>query len=276
MNIDDYIASGILESYVLGMSSAQENALIECLIRTNPVVAEEVHAIRETFERSALEGKMEPPADLKKRIWSRLAAESIQSPQQETKLPDPEAGIIPLKTGAKEQARENRSRLGVAASLTLFLASSALAFYFYTQNKEMNTRLARLESGSQKREEAMRVKEEYLEFLADKETEKITLAGVPGMSDAKATVFWNKKNKHVMLSDVALPKAPENMQYQLWAIAGGKPVDAGTLDVDHEGRLLEMKPVGNSQAFAITLEPMGGSPVPHLEELCVIGNISTH
>ncbi len=245
---------------MLGQTDAQENALIECLVKTNPAVAEEVRLIRESMEQFARENSMEPPAELKSQIWAQL--------QQET--PEQEAKILPL---AVETPARNTSWLRVAASLVLILTASALAVYFYAQNEKTNERLAQLESDTQTLEKTNRTQQDYLAFLAHKETSKVMLAGVPGKEEAKATVFWNRQNKHVMLSDVQLPEAPDNMQYQLWAIMDGKPVDAGMLDVDHAGKLLEMKEIGNSQAFAITLEPMGGSPDPHLDALCVIGNV---
>ncbi|MCE3295593.1 MAG: hypothetical protein K0R65_1307 [Crocinitomicaceae bacterium] len=270
MNIEEYIASGILESYVLGQTSAQENALIECLVKTNPAVAEEVRLIRLTFEQLAESSKIQPPTELKSQIWAQLRQEEVQAAPSKEETPQPEAKIVSL-----EERREpkNGSWLRVAASVTVIAVSSAFAVYFFVENKRMNERLAQLESNSEQLEKSNKTQQDYLAFLADKETNKIMLAGVPDKPDAKATVFWNPKNKHVMLSDARLPKAPENMQYQLWAIVDGKPVDAGMLDVDHEGKLLEMKTIGNSQAFAITLEPMGGSPEPHLEDLCVIGNV---
>lgn len=269
MNIEDYIASGILESYVLGQTGPQENALIECLVKTNPAVAEEVNQIRETLAQLAQRNRMEPPAALKAQIWAQLKQEDAPKPAE--KSPELEARVIPMTQSPAAPA--THSWLRVAASLILILASSALATYFYLQNQKMDIRLAQLEADSQKLQKSNQTQQDYLTFLADKETSKIMLAGVPDKPEAKATVFWNKKNKHVMLTDVKLPKAPDNMQYQLWAIRDGKPVDAGMIELDHEGRLLEMKTIDNSQAFAITLEPMGGSPEPHLEDLCVIGNV---
>lgn len=270
MNIEEYIASGILESYVLGQTTAQENALLECLVKTNPAVAEEVRLIRETFEQLANDSKMQPPPALKAQIWSQLQEEEQQAPENVEGSPQPEAKIVSMQPGDRS---DKGSWFRVAASVILILGSSALAFYFYRQNREMDQRLAQLESSAQELEKSNKTQQDYLAFLADKETSKIMLAGVPQKPNAKATVFWNKKNKHVMISDVKLPKAPENMQYQLWAIVDGKPVDAGMLDLNHEGKLLEMKTIDNSQAFAITLEPMGGSSEPHLEDLCVIGDV---
>ncbi len=68
-----------------------------------------------------------------------------------------------------------------------------------------------------------------------------------------------------------LPTPPTDKQYQLWALVDGKPVDAGMI-TDLED-LQAMKEMPEAQAFAITLEPKGGSVNPTLEQLYVIGNV---
>lgn len=275
MNIEEYISSGILESYVLGQTSEQENALITCLIKTNPLVAEEVRVIQESFELLAQESSIAPPKELKDIIWRELEKEN----SSESK-PEKEDNIISLvqnptenQNPASEEKVIQLNWMKYAASFALIILSSSFAVYFYFQNKEMNQRFALLEKNTGELKQAEKTKQEYIQFLASNQTEKIVLAGVPEKPNAKALVFWNKTNKHVMLSEVSLPETPKDMQYQLWAIVDGKPVDAGMLDLDAEGKLLEMKTIESSQAFAITLEPMGGSASPHLEDLCVIGNV---
>lgn len=275
MNIEEYISSGILESYVLGQTSEQENALITCLIKTNPLVAEEVRLIQESFELLAQEASISPPKELKDIIWGELEKESSTE-----STPEAEGNVISLVRNHTESQNSGRqesviqlSWMKYAASFALIILSSFFAFYFYLQNKDMSQRLAQLEKNTGTLKQSEKVKQEYIQFLASNQTEKIILTGVPEKPNAKALVFWNKKNKHVMLSEVSLPETPKNMQYQLWAIVDGKPVDAGMLDLDAEGKLMEMKTIESSQAFAITLEPMGGSASPHLEDLCVIGNV---
>jgi anti-sigma-K factor RskA len=71
-----------------------------------------------------------------------------------------------------------------------------------------------------------------------------------------------------------LPQPSSDLQYQLWAIVDGNPVDLGVFDILNEKELvtkdLDLKKI---QAFAVTLEKKGGSPSPNLEKLYVIGNV---
>jgi anti-sigma-K factor RskA len=71
-----------------------------------------------------------------------------------------------------------------------------------------------------------------------------------------------------------LPPLAESKQYQLWAIVDGKPVDLGMLPNEkQESLLLRMKDVSEPQAFAITIEPKGGSARPTLDQMIVLGKI---
>ncbi|MDQ0065658.1 anti-sigma factor [Chryseobacterium lathyri] len=53
-------------------------------------------------------------------------------------------------------------------------------------------------------------------------------------------------------------KAPEGMQYQLWAIADGKPVSAGVYTEEKNSKNSSCH-IPKAQAFAITLEKQNGS-----------------
>ncbi|MDX1642909.1 MAG: anti-sigma factor [Thermoanaerobaculia bacterium] len=54
--------------------------------------------------------------------------------------------------------------------------------------------------------------------------------------------------------------------YQLWYIAAGEPVSAGTFEVDSEGQAMivveEIVPPETIDAWAVTVEPQGGVPQP--------------
>ena len=69
---------------------------------------------------------------------------------------------------------------------------------------------------------------------------------------------------------------PADKQYQLWALKDGQPIDMGVFDpVTPEDGLLEMGRVPGADAFAVTLEPRGGSANPTLEEMYVYGTPAT-
>ena len=72
MNLQEYISSGIIESYVLGMASDKERLEFERLAKKYP----ELIMIRNDFELSleheALVNAVAPPAYVKEEIFARI------------------------------------------------------------------------------------------------------------------------------------------------------------------------------------------------------------
>jgi anti-sigma-K factor RskA len=90
------------------------------------------------------------------------------------------------------------------------------------------------------------------------------------------TVAFSPGKKEVMidLSSLKMPVNDQEHQYQLWALVDGKPVDLGVFDsTDDRSGMKRMKSVSGAQAFAVTLEPKGGSVNPTMEQMMAIGSI---
>ena len=99
------------------------------------------------------------------------------------------------------------------------------------------------------------------------------MKGTPLSAESSVFIHWNKKNSEVFVDVASLPAAPEGMQYQLWAIVDGKPMDMGVFDVTKEGDIQKMNSIAKASAFAVTLEKKGGSPTPSLEKMYVMGAV---
>jgi len=54
----------------------------------------------------------------------------------------------------------------------------------------------------------------------------------------------------------------------------GKPVDAGMIDMNEAAPFMKLKNIPRAEAFAITLEKKGGSPVPTMDALYVMGKVT--
>jgi anti-sigma-K factor RskA len=67
------------------------------------------------------------------------------------------------------------------------------------------------------------------------------------------------------------PSPPPGRTYQAWYIAGGRPVSAGVFGGSPNGlQVVQLAPLDQAaQAFAVTLEPAGGSTQPTTEPLFV-------
>jgi anti-sigma-K factor RskA len=98
----------------------------------------------------------------------------------------------------------------------------------------------------------------------------VRLNGLKVAPKAKATACWCPDSKELYFSSESLPAPPSGMEYQLWAIVDGKPVDAGMIKMD--SGMQKMKQISNATAFAVTLEKTGGSLTP-TGDMYVMGNI---
>jgi hypothetical protein len=265
LETESFIASGILERYFLGECSEFEIVLVEKMLQGNPTIQQEYLEIQQAFQTVAMENAIEPNDALQTHIWNAMNAESTS--------------VVTLKPHS-EKNQKSISWLAYAATFTLLFSVSSLAIYFFSElnisQKAMASNLQKvkdLNAQVLKTKDSLNQIESKLNLIADPSTLKVTLAGVPTSKDAHAVIFWNQKQKQVILTGIELPKSPEEKQYQLWALVDGKPINAGVFNSSSNHDLISMKSIAKSQAFAITLEPKGGSPTPHLEALCVIGNV---
>lgn len=72
MNIEDYIASGILEKFVFGRLSEDECKEILVLAEEHPAIQEEIQSIEESMELVARAYAVAPPAKLKQSIFDAI------------------------------------------------------------------------------------------------------------------------------------------------------------------------------------------------------------
>jgi hypothetical protein len=125
----------------------------------------------------------------------------------------------------------------------------------------------RRESEIQSMRQILAEKEETLQILEARETQFSQLVGLAPSPSAFGKVFWNPNANAGLLFTFGLPPLPSGKVYQLWAIQGKTPIDAGIFSPDREGRgPFKVKSLPNPrqavQLFAITIEPSGGSPQP--------------
>jgi anti-sigma-K factor RskA len=94
----------------------------------------------------------------------------------------------------------------------------------------------------------------------------VQLAGLGPTPGAVGHAFVNPQAKKAVFYAFDLPAAAPGKTYELWWIAAGRPVPAGTFTVDGHGaarvEVDNVDPSGPIQAWAVTVEPAGGVPQP--------------
>ncbi|WP_159478461.1 anti-sigma factor domain-containing protein [Chryseobacterium sp. 18068] len=274
MDSKEYISSGILESYILGLASPEEAGILECVMKNNAEVKAAYEEAQKTFELLATAQAMTPPIDLKAKIWDKIQLEqTVEDEKPVIPINNVEPKLETQHIGQEIRVEKNKSwkNFAVAASV-LFLVSIAGNLYWINSQKEIKNEIAVLKSDKQSQNLAMQNLEQKLKITSNPNMLKIVLAGVEKHPESNAVVYWDKTSKDVYLTTNSLPKAPEGMQYQLWAIADGKPVSAGMYTDDKDAKIA-LANIPNAQAFAITLEKEGGSEIPTMENMYVMGGV---
>lgn len=265
MDIQSYIASGKLELFVLGELSEREEAEVLELAARYPEIREELNQIEEAFFQLDNQTGNGPSADLQSKVMETWEKEVLGASKPEAK----EVVLQPWKT------------YFAAASLTAVFAS-AVAVYFATQYFGLNQRfLALVEEKAVLAEDLDRYKVNYeqvdtqLDVLLTGNFVKIPMKGdaFEIEKNARVDVWWDQSASNVFVSVNQLALLEGDYDYQLWAIGDAGPVGIGLVNSQQAFSLQQMESVRNAGAFAITIEPKGGSASPTLEKLVVIGNI---
>jgi hypothetical protein len=104
------------------------------------------------------------------------------------------------------------------------------------------------------------------ELFSAPDSHTAQLSGTEMAQSARAKLTFNDTTGEAMLVASRLPPAPAGKAYQLWYIAGGKPLPGSVFTPDPSGRgqmRSVIPPEGRrAEVFAVTLEPEGGLPAP--------------
>jgi anti-sigma-K factor RskA len=258
VNVEEYISSGILEAYALGEVTGAERAIVEQAIATYPEIREELRKIEETLERVSFASAITPPRRVKEKLLSAIS----------------EVKVVPL------QPERSFWKYAAAASVTVALISSYLAFYYNQLWKANSEQLAKIQSENARMAEDYNVVNQKLNkiqgdlaVIENTAFTHVVMKGTANDQNAQASVYWNPSTKEVYLSIQNLKEISRDNQFQLWAIVNGQPVDAGVFDVGNMAGLLKMKDISGAAAFAVTIEPRGGKGQPTLETMQVVGSV---
>jgi anti-sigma-K factor RskA len=269
LNTKEYISSGIIESYILGLASPEEAGILECVMKNNAEVKAAFEEAQKTLEDLATAQAVTPPSDLKLKIWDK-----IQQGQTVEHIKPIVSTDIPAAKPQEEikiQGNNNWKAFAIAASV-LFLVSIAGNLFWMNDQSKTKEEIAKMQTEKKSQDLTMQKMNLKMEMISNPDMKMVMLKGVEKHTDSKAMVFWNTKTKEVYLNAESLPKAPEGMQYQLWAIADGKPVNAGMYAEEKDSKIA-LANIPKAQAFAITLEKQGGSEVPTMENMFVMGGV---
>jgi anti-sigma-K factor RskA len=175
----------------------------------------------------------------------------------------------PIVLEPKLRPRHTRSagtwfRFGLAA------ASVALAIGILTlwnSRERIRHELARDQEALAGLQRALETERSWTRILASKDARAVEFSATPNAASAlRARGIWDPSSRRALLV-FELPATPPDRDYQLWGLHPSGPASLGLVRADASGRsvirLEDAGDPGSLQAFAVSLEPRGGSPNPH-------------
>ena len=262
MDVEKYIASGVLELYVAGILSKKENLEVNENAQKYPEIKAEVEAIEAVILK--ITEKISPGLTKNSFEGIRLRIVNI-------------ASIRP-----KESKKANwNSYLGWAASI-IFAAG---LLWMYLENDKLKSEIQITNQEQQTlKEQIIEAREEVantstiLNQLRDKNVTVVALGGQTVSPTAFAKAYWNTQENKVYIDAQGLPEPPTGFTYQVWSLKLNPltPTNVGLLDdfANNENRVFELTNTNETEAFGITLEPAGGSKSPNLEQLYTLGVVA--
>lgn len=271
MDIKDYISSGIIEAYVMGLASEEEMRILDCVQKNNPEVKQAIIDAQNTLEDFASQQAIAPPPNLKSEIWAKISDDQETPAAVEEVQAEPVAKPL-YPTQSTDNNKATLKWFAIAASI-LLIASIALNFYLNNAQTTVKNQVATLTETQKNTQLAYQNLKSKWDMANNPQMKSIPLLGVEKHPDMKAMVYLEQKSNNVYLALDNLPTTTKEQQYQLWAIVDGKPVSLGVYDQDSETAVQKMTAIASAQAFAITLEKRGGSETPTMENMYVMGKI---
>jgi len=282
-NLKAYIESGVLELYVLGDLSPEETLHVEEMASRYPEVRDELAAIEQAMEEYAMQNAVEPSIEVGTRLFEKLGIREDNEDKIVSATPVQEEPVIVRFDGS--DSKVSTLRYALVACVALLIVSTVALFITYNKLNDAHDQIASLNLDKQKFAGLVRQLEfnnkgldNMVAMYDSKEWSTIRMAGQAFSPKSKMNVYWNKKDKSVLINYVAmdLPETDAEHEYQLWALVNGKPVSLGVFgkpDSTSNEALQKMQAIQEAQAFAVTLEPMGGSVNPTMEKLTVMGGV---
>lgn len=232
MSIQEYISSGIVESYVLGLTSEDEGREFEQMCTKHPEVLAARTAFELALEKQAMENAIAPSLDVRNRIF-----EEINSTGK----------VVTMQPAIARKT--NWFKYAAAASVILLAGSIYWNIMLSNKNKDLqnnyNNSVAELSD----------IKKDIQVLQANPTVKMAAMGGQAASPTSFATVYWDTTSHDVYLMVNNMPKPASDKQYQLWAFLDGQPVDMGLIEITEKPlQLYRLKKAQAAQAFAITLE----------------------
>ncbi len=268
MDVQKYISSGQLEQYVLGELSPKERLEVERYANQYPAIQKELNSIDAALFQVADVNSIQP----------KLSELDILDALDDHSTPTQSVSDQAIPPKASPQISLNKTLFWILTSVFL-LKGVIIGFLVYQQtqtNQQMNAIHQEIQTLQTDKEAIAIAKQKMeLEFWKMRNASKKTLLKGEGIfTNSKVFVYTDEDQQSTFIDIVHLAPINPNQQYQVWAIINGQPTSIGLIENGWKELPSQyLKYVPNAIAYAITIEPKGGSNTPTLDQMVVMGDV---
>lgn len=251
------LAEGLLEQYLLGELSHEQEILILKILNEDSDLRKIFEGLEEEFEEIAFDNAILPPASVKKAL-----RETLEINDKNSKVRD--------LSGPKNNNLFYSGRLAVAAGLAAIFALSSFWLYNRWQIAEDNLKTLQeqtlvLQERYSNMEQTFEITNKRYQTINNRNVVPLLLKGNTVFPESRAVAYVNHAKKIVMVNSQGLPPLEEDKTYQMWADVDGVMINMGLLPADKD--LIPLKYIERAESFNITIEPAGGNDHPTVENL---------
>lgn len=249
MNKEQFLNSGLLEQFVLGLTSPEEDQIVQENLDRFPELSNELIDLHQAMEQYALQHSIPPPK-------SQYSAQAIDYPVHRS---------------------DNDYRFNWTMLASILLA--CLSFYLFRSNQQQQKEILQVEAehaalktycqASQDKAQAQLL---ILDKVHHPHTESIVLAGTAIAPAHFAVAHWNPTLKEGWIDPAKLPILPPGKQYQIWADINGEMVSVGLIPPNSR-ELISVAYLLNTESINITEEELGGAEHPNVSLLMANGHL---
>ncbi len=246
-HIKQFLESGLLEQYVLGVIDSAEIEKVEQYILNYPEVKAVYEELQENLELLAQKVATPPPVGTKESILEKIDEE------------------ISGKSTSSSSGSPVWTITAVVAAIALGIWEMLLQ-----QKNDLNNQVETLRKDyatlKEDCEDRICCSTEMWDLIGDPNTARLLLTGIDKAAGLEVIAYWNDDEQKSYLNLLSLPEPPEGKCFQLWADINKEMVSIDVLPTE-AGQVIAIPHKLNAASLNITIEPDGGNDHATVDEL---------
>ncbi len=234
------LESDLLERYLLGNTSFEEEVRVEHFIDTSKKVKEAYNTLEENLEIYSKSFAMQAPDSVLGQVLESIKSEPITTESAKRSIPwyFIAACVTTLLFGATTITLWKQNRL-------LSNTNNSVASQIENLKEDIVSTNARLEN----------MKSKYA-VLSDPETRKYLIKGNERAKNLRSVAYINPKEKLSAINVLSMPDLPEDKELKMWAEVNGEMVCLGVID-KADKKLMALPFKDNASNYKITIDSKG-------------------